>query len=250
MDAGKHALDAIATSDDGAWIAAGDHSGVYTVWETSSGTRKMELALTYYPSALAFSPDGKRLAVAPAGEPVMIFDVGSGKKLFALPRVAGGCQAVEFSRDGRRIATADSDTVVRTYDARNGELLARHSDFLLEPLAITFTPDGSRMVAAGGDKVIAVLEVSTGRVIVKTSKLADPVFHLAVSPDGAFVAAVLAHADNLLLPAPVVIAEMASGRTVEEWTPQQRVVGGGWTDAGHLLAATRSDKGLSLWRIR
>ena len=156
IDTGKR-VDHIAISSDGGWIAAGDHSGLYTVWNASTGAQQMQIEMPYYPFAMAFSPDGKRLAIAPAGEPVQIYDIGSGKKLFELQRTIGGSQAIAFSRDGGRIATADSDTVVRIYDGRNGELLARHTDFLLEPLAASFTVDGKQLLAAGGDKVIAVL---------------------------------------------------------------------------------------------
>ncbi len=250
IDIGKRSFDSIVISDDGGWIAAGDHNGLYTVWNASTGAQQMQLETPYYPMAMTFSPDGKRLAIAPAGEPVQLYDVGSGKKLFELQRTIGGSQAVVFSRDGGRVATADSDTVVRIYDGRNGELLARHTDFLLEPLAASFTVDGKQLLAAGGDKVIALLDASTGSVVRKSDKLVDPVAYLEVSPDGVLTAAGLMHADNLLIPAPVVISETGSGRKVQEWRPSNRVLGGGWTSDGHLLAAIGSTKGLHIWRVR
>jgi WD40 repeat protein len=206
--------------------------------------------MPYYPFSMAFSPDGKRLAIAPGGEPVQIYDVGSGKKMFELQRAVGGTQAVAFSRDGGRIATADSDTVVRVYDGRNGELLARYTDFLLEPLSAAFTKDGTQVVAAGADKVIAVLDATTGKAVRKSAKLVDPVAYLEVSPDGALTAAWLMHADNLLMPAPLVISETGSGIKVQEWLPAGRVVGGGWTNDGHLLTAIGTGKGVHIWRVR
>jgi WD40 repeat protein len=250
IDIGKRRLGRMAISGDGGSIAAGDHSGLYTVWTVSTGALKMQLELPYYPSAIAFSADGNRLAIAPGGEPVRIYDAGSGKKLFELQRTIGGSRAVAFSRDGGRIATADSDTVVRIYDGRNGELLARHTDFLLEPLAASFTADGKQLLAAGADKVIAVLDATTGGVVRKSAKLADPVSYLGVSPDGALTAAGLMHADNLRMPAPVVISETGSGRTVQEWLPASRLLGCGWTGDGRLLAAMGTEKGLHIWRVR
>jgi WD40 repeat protein len=250
IDTAKRSFDSVAISGDGGWIAAGDHSGLYTVWNASTGARQMQLEMPYYPSAMAFSSDGKRLAIAPVGEPAQIYDVGSGQKLFELQRTIGGSQAVAFSPDGERIATADSDTVVRIYDGRNGELLARHTEFLLEPLAASFTVDGKQLLAAGGDKVIAVLDASTGSVVRKSAKLADPVAYLEVSPDGALAAAGLMNAENLLNPAPLVILETGSGRQVQEWLPASRALGGGWTSDGHLLVAVGTDKGLRIWRVR
>jgi WD40 repeat protein len=250
IDTGGRRLDSIAISVDGGWIAAGDHDGAYTVWKVSTGAPHMQFRMPFYPFDLSFSPDGARLAVAPAGEPVEIYDMASKKKLFELLRTVGGSQAVVFSRDGRQIATADSDTVVRIYDARNGELRARHTDFLLEPLTVSFTADGRRLLAAGGDKVIATLDASNGNAIRKSDKLADPVAFLEVSPDGAFAAVALMHADNLLMPAPVLILETESGGKVQEWLPGSRILGGGWTSDGRLLMATGTEKGIQLWRVR
>ena len=250
LDLGKRHLDTAVISDDGVWLAAGDHEGQYTVWNLSSGGEQLHLQMAYYPFALAFSPDGKRLAIAPAGEPVQVYDLESKKKLLELPRTTGGTQSLVFSRDGARIGTADSDTAVRIYDGRNGELLARNTDFLVEPLAAAFTVDGKHLIAAGGDKAIAWVDASTGKVTRKSQKLSDPVAYLSVSPDGKLIAAALLHADNMLMPATVLISETESGRQVQEWMPPTRISGGGWTMDGHLLAATGNDKALRIWRVR
>lgn len=247
---GKRQFDSVTISDDGGWIAAGDHDGRYTVWNAGSGAMQHEFQLPWYASALAFSPDATRLAVAPAGEPVRIHDTISGRRLFDLQTVVGGTQGIAFSRDGRRIATADSDTVVRIYDARNGELLARNNDFLLEPLSVSFSKDGRQVVAAGADKVVAVLDTTSGKAVAKSAKLADPVAFLAVSPDGVMTASALMHADNLLQPAPIVLTETRTGSKVEEWLPPQRLLGGGWIADGRLIAATAVEAGVQVWRVR
>lgn len=128
--------------------------------------------------------------------------------------------------------------------------MTRYTGFLLEPLAASFTPDGDRLLTAGGDKVVAVLEVATGSVVRQSDKLVDPVSYLEVSPDGAFTAAGLMHADNLLMPAPLLITDTDSGRMVQEWMPASRIQGRGWTNDGHLLAAIDAAEGLQIWRVR
>lgn len=250
IELGTEGLDDFAISPDGRMIAGGSHSGDYTVWDASTGARRMHTRQAFYPAAIAFSPDSKRLAIAPVGEPVQIYDPASGRKLFELQRPAGGSFAVAFSRDGSRVATADADTVVRVYDSRNGELLARNADFLLVALSVDFSHDGKQLLAAGPDKIIAFLDPANGRVIRKSAKLDDPVRYLEVSPDGAMAAAVLMHADNLLQPAPVLIFETASGRQVDKWLPTDRPLGGGWTSNGHLLVATVGPGSIRIWRIR
>lgn len=249
IDLGNRNVYTIGLSDDGEWVALADYDGLHTVWNSSTGARQMEVQLPRYPFALVFSPDGKRLAIALAGEPAQLYDVGSGKKIFELQPAIGGSQMVAFSRDGARIAAADSDTVVRVYDGRNGELLARYTDFLTEPLALAFTADGKHLLTAGADKFIAILDVSSGTAFRKSAKLADPVMYLEVSPDGKLTAARLMHADNLLMPAPLVISETASGHTVREWIPPNLLLASRWTADGHLLAGASVERGVKIWRL-
>jgi WD40 repeat protein len=73
IDLGSRSIDAVAISEDGAWIAVGDHGGGYTVWDTSTGAQQMHVRMPFYPFRLAFSPDGRRLAIAPTGQPVQIY---------------------------------------------------------------------------------------------------------------------------------------------------------------------------------
>lgn len=97
-----------AISADGAWIAAADFAGLYTVWEAATGAQQLQFQLSSYPFALAFSPDGNRLAVAPTEAPVAIYDVKSGRRVLELQQVIGGSQSLAFSRDGRfRYGVAD-----------------------------------------------------------------------------------------------------------------------------------------------
>jgi WD40 repeat protein len=250
IELGDRHIDVLAISADGASLAGGDHAGGYTVWSTATGSSVMHLKLPFYPMALAFSADAKRLAIAPANQPVQVYDPASGRKLFELQRPVGGTQAVVFSPDGSRIATADSDTVVRVYDSRNGELLSRNADFLMEPLAAAFSADGKQLLAGGGDKTIALLDAASGRAIRTSAKLADPVAYMEVSPDGALLAAVLMHADNMLMPGALLISEVSSGKNVVEWHPEKLPIGGAWTTDGHLLVATLGDKAIEIWKVR
>jgi WD40 repeat protein len=260
IDPGNRLVFSTAISHDGALVAGASADplatggeaweGGYTVWNTATGAQIFRIGRPHPASAIAFSPDGKRLAIAPANEPTLVYSLDAGTKLFELPQEFGGAQAVAFSRDGLRIATADSDTIVRVFDARNGELLSRFQDFLLEPFAAAFTADGKRLLTGGGDKVLAVVDVLNGSAVQKSPKLADPVQNLNVSPDGALAAVWLMHADNTSQPAPVLITETDSGHTVQQWKPPSSVVGTAWTDDRHLLAAIRVDKSVHIWRVR
>jgi WD40 repeat protein len=250
IDLARRHIDALALTADGSRIAAADHGGAFTIWDTSTGATLAQLQMPFYPSAMAFSHDDRTLAIAATGDSVQLINAGSGRKLLELQRPVGGTTAVTFSRDDRRIGTADADTVVRIYDARSGALLAQNANFLLEPLAVDFSADGRQLLAAGADEIIAAVDTSSGNVIRKSAKAVDPVAYLEVSADGRLLAAALMHAANLTSPAPIVISDMASGRTVQEWLPGSLFYGGTWTTDGRLLVATASEKALHIWRVR
>lgn len=239
-----------AMSFDGRWLAAGDFAGHYSVWDTSSGAVRIDVKSPYYPSAMTFSADGSRLAIAPVGEPVQIYDITTGNKQLELQRVVGGTAAIAFSRDGRRIATADADTVVRIYDASTGSLLASNAEYLLEPLSAAFSADGAQVLTGGGDKVMVWHDAQSGKSLRRSGRMDDPVGMLAVSPDGRTVAAGLMHADNLLMPAPILVSEVDSGRRVSQWMPPSLPLGGGWMSDGRLLIVTGDEKAIQLWRVR
>jgi len=238
-----------AISPDGRWVAAGDFAGDYSVWDTSSGAVRMRLKMPFYPTAMTFAADNTRLAIAPVGEPVQIYDVTSGQKLSELRRVTGGTAALAFSRDSRRIGTADADTVVRIYDASNGTLLASNSEYLLEPLSAVFSADGNQLLTGGGDKVLVWHDAASGKSIRRSGRLDDPVGLLAMSPDGKMVAAGLMHADNLLMPAPILVSDADSGKRVTQWMPPSLPLGGGWVSDGRLLIVTGDDQAIRFWRL-
>jgi WD40 repeat protein len=250
IDLNQRRLTFMTISPDGSAIAAGDYKGEYSIWLTSTGAEHAHLRLGFYAYALAFSPDSSRLAIAPVGEPVQIYDVAARRTLIELPRRVGGTGALAFSRDGSRLAAADTDTVVRLYDAHTGELLKSNADFMLEPLAASFSADGRQVFTGGADKLVATLDVATGKTMKRSGKLDDPVAILDVSPDGTLVASLLMHADNLLLPGPVIVSETATGRRVMQWLPASLALWSGWTDDGRLLLTTADERAVHVWHVR
>jgi WD40 repeat protein len=84
------------------------------VWDAQTG--KVLLTLKGHNStvaAVAFSPDGRRLATTSDDLVAKIWDAETGAELFALPGGGG----LAFSPDGNRLAIGASDGNVTVYDA-------------------------------------------------------------------------------------------------------------------------------------
>lgn len=72
--------------------------------------------------ALAWSPDGKSIAVAGGGPEISIYDAETGKRTAVCTGHAAGIYAVAFSPDSKRIAAGGFDGQIRIYEAATGAM--------------------------------------------------------------------------------------------------------------------------------
>jgi WD40 repeat protein len=73
-------------------------------------------------AALAWSPDGRRIAVAGAAPEVNVYDAETGARVSTCKGHAAGIYTVAFSPDSATLATGGFDGMVRLYDPATGEM--------------------------------------------------------------------------------------------------------------------------------
>lgn len=127
-------------------------------WDTASGQLLLSIPQTRYANDMAFSPDGKALAVA--GRQAALWDAATGQLLHAFGEPTS---AVEFSSDGRTLATVDNDYVVRLWNVAGGELSAELPGYTEMMFSVAFSPDGRLLAAGNGDGSAYLWDVASLR---------------------------------------------------------------------------------------
>ena len=67
-------------------------------------------------TAVAFSPDGRRIATSSFDRTVKLWETETGQEVFTLRGHTSGVLGVAFSPDGRRLATGSIDSTARIWD--------------------------------------------------------------------------------------------------------------------------------------
>jgi dipeptidyl aminopeptidase/acylaminoacyl peptidase len=148
-------------------------------------------------TALAFSHDGQRLAVASgstgeAGE-IRVYGSVNGQinskpdKTFTAH--ADIIHAVDFSPDGAILATTGYDRLIKLWDVSSGKelrILKDHSDAVY---GLAFSPDGKLLASAAADRAVKVWEAASGKRLYTLADNTDWAYAVAWSPDGKRLAA-------------------------------------------------------------
>jgi hypothetical protein len=183
---------AIAVSPDGKLLAAGGYNEV-TLWDPADGRLvgriKRVVERTY---GLAFSPDGRTLAVA-GGAPgtlgeVRLCDVERRDAGRVLDRITDVMLAVTWSPDGRHLAAGGADNAIRVFSIASGAretLIEQHADWVT---ALAYSADGSRLASASRDRSARVFDAGTGTMQGAFLGHEEAVFGVAWLPGGRLVA--------------------------------------------------------------
>ncbi len=141
-------------------------------------------------NALAFSPDGKTLAVGGYQE-VLLWDL-SGAKLARRIAAGGHVGALVFLKDGKTLVVGEGDPgsagAVRFLDVQTGQETF-HSDDLKDVVrSLALNPDGTLLAAGGAGTLGYVWNVAEKKLATTIQGHTDRILHVSFSRDGKFLA--------------------------------------------------------------
>jgi len=118
-------------------------------------------------NALAFSPDGKTLAVG-GGEPsrggeIQLWNLETNRKTGDVPKAhVDAVLALEFSPDGTTLASSGADRLVRLIDCASRKVSRGLEGHTGQVLSLNWRADGRQIATAGADNTVKVWDIKTG----------------------------------------------------------------------------------------
>jgi WD40 repeat protein len=202
----------VALSPDGRTIASGggadpfrvrealdtrpDDSGEVKLWDLIDGrllaTSRQKISPV---NAVAFSPDGRTLAIGKEDDTIDLWDRASGQIRtipWADPKNTGehGVLCLSYSPDGRWLAAGGRNSSVRIWKATRSEdppsATLKHGSNVA---ALAFSPDGNFLAACDWNREIIVWNANTGQELGRVESPTNWFNSLTFSPDGRSLAA-------------------------------------------------------------
>lgn len=182
-----------AFSPDGKRLASGGADQRLMLWDTESGEWKYTERLDHAIVAVAYSPDGRGLAVADDNGTVQLRYARNGQFRAACIASDKTAAALAYSPDGKRLAGGGKDGRVRLWDAATGRERSSFPGHEKEVCFVAFTADGKKLVSVGRDGRIIVRDSTSGNER-QTLQVPLPIRAAALAGDGRHLA--IGHVDG------------------------------------------------------
>jgi WD40 repeat protein len=163
---------ALAFRPDNLQLASAGNDGKVILWDVAGGKQAAEFGSepplppnapprpARAVHALAFSPDGKLLAVGGGDGPIHLINPADGKVVRSLPGHAGAVTALAFHPAGAVLASAGKDGKVILWDAVGGKVIKPLDGHTAWVEGVAFFAQGTRLASVGADATLRLWDLT------------------------------------------------------------------------------------------
>ena len=166
FEAHRDAVQSLAWSGDGRWLASGGFQRL-VLWNAESFKREREWTngLAGRITAIRFSLEGDKLVLADGVQAqsgfVRVFSVGNGKILNSWRAHEDTIFDIDMSFDGKQLVTASGDKLIKVWDLDTRKEIARLEGHTAQVLAVAFNTNATQVASGGADKLLKVWDIET-----------------------------------------------------------------------------------------
>lgn len=192
----RDAIQSIAWSADGRWLAAGEFRRVLLFdAKTLQPFGTLDKPLAGRATAIAFTPDGSTLAVAdsPGGAPgqVHLWKMGDEKPFASWTAHNDSILDLKISASGKLLATGGADKLARVWNLATQKEVAKLEGHTSYVQAVAFGKNDAELATGGADKDIKLWDIASAGRVGSFSNRGSAITALHWTPEGKTLFAVL-----------------------------------------------------------
>jgi len=238
------AVNAVALSPEGKFLATGGADKRVHVWDIAKGKEIGESpALKGAIHALAFAPDSKTLVSGSADKTVRIWQIDPVKELQKFEAKDGAVNAVAYSSDAKLIASGGADKLIHIWDPDKGVEVRSLKGHENGVTALAFSPTGKRIVSGSKDRTVRVWDVDGSKESFQYLVHQGWVLSVAFAPDGQTVAS--SSRDQSIIFFDVV----SQRKTLRVQTYEGAIPAIAFSPDGKVLASAGKDQKVHFWDL-
>jgi WD40 repeat protein len=192
----------IAFSPDGSRLATCSRDSTVRIWNSTTGKELLRLSKEGHGDgvigathsgimAVAFSPDGERLATAGSDGTSILWNLVTGEPAITLTNQGIGFTNLAFSPDGTKLVTGTenilTEEIATIWDTATGKDLLRF-EMPTRVVGLGFSPDGRNVLLSGFGGSLKMWNALTGAYLFPLVGHTDTVSDIAFTLDGSRVA--------------------------------------------------------------
>lgn len=173
-------------------VATGYAAGTrLAVWDYETGAEIEDLTgRISEATGLAFSPDGRLLAVAQPRSVLQIWESASWRHVQTITGPVAEYSCPTFAPDGERIAAQAWDGSLCVWDVSTGRQTGVYRGHVVPAVHLRFSPDGRFLAGSSGDLVIRLWDTRTEQGSFTLQEAGAAVLDVEIAPQGDLLAAV------------------------------------------------------------